>query len=128
MFENLDVFRMSHAMAKHAGTRQAVVAKNMANADTPGYVAQEIAPFKDMVNTQSTSFSQLATRQKHLNGLSPGSEYDVFDRPGAQTDPNGNSVSVESEMVHAVDTKRQHDRAVMIYKSALTVLRTAVRK
>ena len=46
MFENLQIFRMAHAMAAHAGARQTVVARNMANADTPGYTAQDIAPFE----------------------------------------------------------------------------------
>jgi len=29
-------------------------------------------------------------------------------------------------MLRAVDVKRQHDRALAIYKSSLTVLRTAI--
>ena len=36
MFQNLDIFKMSHAMAVHAANRQSVVAQNLANADTLG--------------------------------------------------------------------------------------------
>ncbi len=35
MYEQLDLFRMSTAMARHAAARQAVIATNLANADTP---------------------------------------------------------------------------------------------
>lgn len=128
MFENLEVFRMAHAMAKHAGARQTVIAQNMANADTPDYAARDIAPFQAELETQTPAFTQAATRARHLNGTAQSGGYDVFERRDAVSDPNGNAVSVESEMLHAVDTKRQHDRAVTIYKSALTILRTAVRR
>ncbi|HBT01561.1 MAG TPA: flagellar biosynthesis protein FlgB, partial [Citreicella sp.] len=35
MFQSLDVFRTAIAMARHAGTQQALSAQNIANADTP---------------------------------------------------------------------------------------------
>ena len=126
MYKNLDIFRMSHAMAVHAGSRQSVIARNMANADTPGYKAQDVMPFQAVLETDSGSFLQKATRSGHFRAIGGGEEPDVFDRPNAQADPNGNSVSVETEMLHAVDVKRQHDRAVTIYKSALGVLRHAI--
>lgn len=128
MYKNLDVFQMSHEMARHAGARQSVIAQNMANADTPGYVARDIAPFQSFLGSDAAEFAQRATRAKHMNGSQVATGHVVFDRPDSLGDPNGNAVSVETEMLHAVDTKRQHDRAMMIYKSALTVLRTAVRR
>jgi len=113
-------------MAVHAGTRQAVVAQNLANADTPGYEARDVAPFNTLIDTHAQQFTIKATRAAHLNAPMGPLQIDVSPRDGAQADPNGNSVSLEAEMLHAVDVKRQHDRAVAIYKSALGVLRTAV--
>ena len=43
-----------------------------------------------------------------------------------QTNPNGNGVSLEEQMLHAVDVKRQHDRALAIYKFSLGVLRSSI--
>lgn len=126
MFNDLEVFRMAHAMAAHAGARQAVIARNMANADTPGYVARDIAPFADMYQQQGASGAMQATRPGHLHGDAASPDYAVQERRDAERDPNGNSVSLESEMLNAVAVKRQHDRAIAIYKSSLTVLRAAV--
>ncbi len=126
MFENLAVFRLAYAMATHAGARQAVVAQNMANSDTPGYRAQDIAPFQAETETYQATFTSRATRPGHLHGTGTGTTFAVGDRPGAVADPNGNSVSLETEMIHAVDTKRQHDRALTIYRSSLTILRGAI--
>jgi len=126
MFENLDIFRMSHAMARHAGSRQALIAQNMANADTPGYAARDLQPFQAYLETNTADFYPKATRAGHLQGAGANHSHDPRIRHEGQADPNGNSVSIETEMVKAVEVKRQHDRALSIYKHALTVLRSAV--
>lgn len=126
MFENLQVFRMAQAMASHAGARQKVIAQNMANSDTPGYSAQDIPAFQAVTESDSSLFTPRSTRPTHLNGSGLETLFPVSDRPGAEADPNGNSVSLETEMIHAVETKREHDRALAIYRSSLTILRSAI--
>lgn len=126
MFKNLDIFRMSHAMALHAGTRQSVIAQNMANADTPGYAARDIKPFQAVFDTDFHTQGLRATRPGHLHGSSAELQFDIITRREGLNDPNGNSVSLETEMLNAVDVKRQHDRALAIYKSGLGVLRSAL--
>ena len=124
MFENLDVFTISSAMAKHAGQRQALISQNVANADTPGYVARDLAAFETTYETNN-SVGQRATRSGHLNGATmPGSGAVISQRGSAS--PDGNTVSIEQEMLKATDTIRQHDRALAIYKSALGILRTSL--
>jgi flagellar basal-body rod protein FlgB len=124
MFEKLQIFRMAHAMAQHAGARQTVLARNMANADTPGYAARDVAPFAETYKS-SGGFAPHATRPGHFSDTSGGYAVQPRSAAGGQTDPNGNSVSLEQEMLKSVDVKRQHDRALAIYKSSLTVLRAA---
>ena len=126
MFTNLNVFRMAQAMAVHAGQRQAIVAQNVANADTPGYRAQELTPFAQSYQGRETAENMRGSRARHLNAGSDG-------KPGlteiitkTDTDPNGNSVSVELEMVKAAEIKHQHDRAITIYKSSLTIMRASL--
>lgn len=126
MYKNIEVFRVSHAMATHAGSRQAVIARNMANSDTPGYVARDLVPFQAVFETGSGSMIQKSTRTAHLNGSDRAGSYATVARDGVIADPNGNTVSVETEMAHAVNVKRQHDRAVAIYKSALGIMRSAL--
>lgn len=124
MFEKLQIFRMAHAMAQHAGARQSVLARNMANADTPGYVARDVAPFGETYRSGG-GFQPYATRPGHLGHTSGTYAVEMQDPAVGETEPNGNSVSLEREMLKAVDVKRAHDRALAIYKSSLTVLRAA---
>ena len=122
MFQNLDVFRTAMAMARHAGLQQAYSAQNIANADTPGYRAKAVPEFTSTL--RQSMMGQRATRAEHLNGMI-GRQVDEVERDNV-VDPNGNSVSLEEEMVYAVEAKRAHDRALAIYRSNLNILRTSL--
>lgn len=111
MFESLEVMRMAEAMAVHASARQAVIARNVAHADTPGYRARDITPFSEAYAAASTE------------GIRTSIE--TFDRSSGGS-PNGNSVSVETEIVKATETRHQHDMALSIYQSAMTILRASL--
>lgn len=127
MFENLEIFEMSAAMARHAGQRQAVIAQNVANADTPDFVARDIPVFADSFRNPVSSHQQRATRAGHLHGTIAGQpDAPMMKTPGDGA-PNGNQVSLETELLKSVESKRQHDRAVAIYKSALQVLRATTK-
>ncbi len=127
MFENLDIFRMSAAMARHAGKQQAVVAQNVANADTPGYGAREMPDFKASYLPADTSGAQRATRTRHLHGSTDGAGLPAVQDVREQSSPNGNQISLETEILKSVDAKRQHDRALAIYKTSIAVLRSTLR-
>ena len=124
MFENLKVLQTSFAMARHAGARQAITATNMANADTPNYRAQSIAPFSETFDgMQSTGLR--ATRTNHLQAGSAGSNAQIT-FSDAESSPNGNTVSLEQEMINSVEIQREHNRALAIYKHSLDVLRLSI--
>lgn len=126
MFDNVEVLRLSQAMARHAGTRQTVAARNMAHADTPGYKARDLISFPEMISQDSAGFNLRATRTRHLNGSQAGQMPDPVPDERAVGDPNGNTVSLETEMLRAVEIKRQHDRALAIYRASLNILRTSL--
>ncbi|MBW4706972.1 FlgB family protein [Roseobacter sp. YSTF-M11] len=131
MFKNLEVFKISHAMAVHAGQKQAVAAQNVANSDTPDYKARDLASFADSYSSNMSGRGapgQLATRSRHLHGAGDGRVAEPMIDESAIASPNGNTVSLEGEMLKSLDAKRQHDRALAIYKSSLGILRTAMRR
>ena len=126
MFQRLTVFETAYAMAVHAGQKQAVVAQNVANADTPGYVARDLPSFKDVYSPAQSGGTLLrATREGHLHGQVADART-MIEKDPSFASPDGNSVSIEAEMLRGTDAKRQHDRSLAIYRSALTVLRTSL--
>ena len=126
MFQGLDVFRMSSAMAKHAGERQALISQNVANADTPDYKARDLPEFKSVFMPEAGG-AQRATRAGHLHGVSADGMVMSPEEIRDEASLNGNQVSLETEMLKSVSAQRDHDRALAIYKSSLSVLRTAIR-
>lgn len=122
MFKSLEVFRMASAMASHAGVRQGVIAANMANADTPGYRARDVVPFTEFYR-EADGTRMRATRSGHLFGGGTSTNPDVFIARTGDGSPNGNTVSIEDQMVRAVETRKQHNQALAIYRSGMTILR-----
>lgn len=126
MFKNLNLFQTANAMAVHAGRQQAIAATNIANADTPGYRAKRLASFSDTYQSNLSTHMR-AQRAGHLEGnatLFSAGQHDA----SSYMDPNGNSVSLETEMLASVDAVRQHDRAIAIYRHGMTLLRTSLGK
>ena len=126
MYSSLDLFQTAHAMARHAGARQAVVARNIANADTPGYAAQQIAPFKDAFDSIETSAAMRLTRPGHMTAADPAPVTTTITTSDGEPSPNGNTVSVEDELLNSVAVSREHNRALAIYRHTMTVLRTSL--
>jgi flagellar basal-body rod protein FlgB len=131
MFGGLEIFKISSAMAVHAGKKQAIAAENVANSDTPEYQARDVVSFKQTYEqdvSRAGVQSLKATREKHLHGNIEGMFAEPIIDPNGVASPNGNTVSLENEMLKSLGAKRQHDRALAIYKSSMTLLRATLSK
>lgn len=117
--------RMARDLASHAAARQRMIATNVANADTPGYRAQDLGSFADRME-RGPDMGLRATRPGHVAagnwGTGAGRPIDA----GGEPSPNGNSVSLEDEMMRAADAKRQFDLSLSVYQSGMTLMRTAM--
>lgn len=119
MLDTPAIMRLSQAMARHSAQRQVVISQNVANADTPGYRARDVAPFGAYLQQAGIAEDLRAGRMRHL---SPARLLETSDSRA----PNGNTVSLEREMMRAAETRQSHDLALAIYGSARGILRTAL--
>lgn len=115
MFEPLAVNRMAHALAAHSATRQGVIAANVAHADTPGYRARDVEDFAETLRRMNAEPARTPVAPRLL----------PVD-PGQNLSPNGNSVSLDTEMVKAVEARHHFDLALTITRSVSGVIRTAL--
>lgn len=127
MFGNMAIFQVASGLAEYATARQGVVAQNIANADTPGYRAKDLESFEDSLSFNSSSMPLRTTREKHFAVDEARFEFSRQEKilPG-QLSPNGNSVSLEEEMIRAADIQFRHNLALTVYKSGLSVLRSSL--
>lgn len=119
-----EIMQMAQQLARHAGTRQAIIARNVANADTPGYRAQDLGNFADTYRKGGT-LALRTTRPGHIGAADTAFTARVRNVEGP-TSPNGNSVSLEEEMLRGASTLRDHDLALAVYRSAIGILRTSL--
>lgn len=125
MFADLKIFQMSGKMAQHAGARQSVIAKNIANADVPRYKVRDIPEFKSMWRDMASTDMRL-TRASHHAARAALEAFPESIVEASVGDPNGNTVSVETELMKVAKTKLQHDMALQVYSSSMKILRTSL--
>lgn len=123
MFEKLELTRMAQSLAAHAGARIGVIARNIANADTPAYKARDLPEFAAVYDGQSLPMR--ATRPGHLGGQTLLAASETVAAGGAES-PNGNSVSLEKEMVKSVEARQEHEMALAIYRATSEVIRSSL--
>lgn len=123
MFAQIDTMRMARDLGAHAAQRQRVIAMNVANADTPGYRARDLPQFEDSV--RGGTLELRATRAGHLAAGFSGTRARAVEVEG-EPSPNGNTVSLEDEMVRSADAKREFDLSLSVMQSGLTLMRTAI--
>ncbi|MEM6890727.1 MAG: FlgB family protein [Pseudomonadota bacterium] len=119
------IMKMAQSLARHAGARQAQVAQNIANADVPGYRARDVVEFARAYDGSLTKPDLKVTRESHLSGRATRQAYRTFEM-SSEAAPNGNTVSLEREMVRGTDAKSSHDLALSVYKSSLDIIRTSL--
>lgn len=113
--------------------RQDVLSQNVANADTPGFTARDLKPIdfsRELESASSTitnGRTMRTTDPRHI-AVSPSkqSQFDDFETHDVESNPNGNSVSLEMEMIKVSDTQAQFQAAANLYAKAMTLMKTAI--
>ncbi len=120
----LDILEMSRGLAAHATVRQGLIAENIANADTPGYRAVDLADFADVF--ENSDFDIKSTRAGHLAGADATNWSMELQAGQGDEKPNGNNVSIESQMIKSLELRQSHDLALGVYRKSLDILRLAL--
>jgi flagellar basal-body rod protein FlgB len=123
MFEKLELTRLAQSLAAYSGSRLAVIARNVANADTPGYRASDMRDFRDLLDQPDVALR--TTRPGHLAAASPDPAQGQI-LSGGPMSPNGNDVSLDLQMQKAVEARQSHEMALAIYRSTSAIIRTSL--
>lgn len=123
MFETLDLTRMARAMAAHSGARLGVVARNIANADTPGFRAMDLPDFAE---TYRPSGALRTTRAGHLGDGPPAAGPEPRPSGTSGAAPNGNTVSLEAELQRTALIRRDHELALAVYRNTSDIIRASL--
>ncbi len=126
---DVPLFAMLRQRMSWLHQRQDLLSQNVANADTPGYVARDlkVLNFDDAMKSATSGGTMMTTNARHI-AMSPSTatSFDNQAAPDVEASPNGNSVSLEMEMIKVSDTQAQFQAAANIYSKAMTLMKTAI--
>lgn len=104
--------------------RQEVLAQNIANADTPGFRARDVAGFADVLARRGGAGLR-ATDPRHLVGTR-GTDAARADRLAAERTPDGNGVSLDTQALKVAETEQAQALAMGLHRKYLGLFRTAL--
>jgi flagellar basal-body rod protein FlgB len=111
--------------------RQQVLARNIANADTPAYRPRDVVPlrFNDLLAPERPGVSVVTTDPAHLAGDGGLQSADPQARPVRrvfETAPAGNGVILEEQMAKVNETAADHRLVTQLYRKYLGMARLAL--
>lgn len=112
----VNLFELAAKQAEWLSVRQAAVAGNIANVNTPGYHALEVEPFAKVLD--GTRVALRATQASHLAGGAGSEAIAVRERDDApKLLPSDNSVVLENELLAAGEVRRAFELNTAIVKA-----------
>jgi flagellar basal-body rod protein FlgB len=114
--EPVNLFQLAAQQSRWLAVRQSAVAGNVANANTPGYLAVDVEPFEKVLD--KTGVTMASTQSGHLTGQATEAGFAV--RANEQDPsllPSGNSVVLENELLKAGEIHRQFELNTAIVKA-----------
>lgn len=131
MLSDLPFFSALKTQMQWHSARQAVLAENIANADTPGYRARDLERVDHgsrfaIAKPQAAGPSR--TDSKHISGRSivEASGFDNQRSATFEITPEGNSVVLEEEAMKMTANQLDYQTVATLYQKSLGMLRTAV--
>jgi flagellar basal-body rod protein FlgB len=121
----IDPIALADQRLRWLDRRQAVLAENVANADTPGFQPRDVAPFASALAGAEANL--VRTNAQHLAALGSGADGRALrDRSALERTPNGNGVSLDQQALKIADNDQAHALAVALHHRWIGMLRTAL--
>lgn len=128
-FADLPIFGLLQKKMSWLGNRQDVLARNIANASTPGFEAQDLkAPdFAKLVSQTQRGAALHVTNARHVQATAASAaSFRTIAAPGSQSSPDGNSVVLEEQALKVAETQLAYAEASGLYKKMISMWRTAL--
>lgn len=109
--------------------RQRVIAQNVANSDTPGYVGRDLNQPADFAAAmrEGGGVRMVRTSAMHIAPQGQTARFETTSAPDSETTLDGNSVVVEEQMLKMAESRMAYDAAIGFYQKSMQMLRMAAR-
>ena len=123
--KNLSVFSAANQNMQYLSAKEKIVAQNIANASTPGYLPQDIEK-PDFGDDLVASLPMAVTNPKHLTSAKTAKAFQVYTpQPTSALTIDGNGVILEEQMNEASKASSEYKRMITIYNKYRDMLKVA---
>jgi flagellar basal-body rod protein FlgB len=127
---NLPLFAALSRKMEWLSDRQKVLSENVANADTPHYQASDLRPldFKKELQQTSGRLELVSTDAQHITATPTANAIpaDALVKTADDRVIDGNTVSLEDEMIKVSQTAADYQLMTNLYKKQISMLKDAI--
>ncbi len=139
---DIPLFSMLRNRLGYLSERQNVIAENIANANTPDFVARDLKAYSFDAHMKGAggagaggqlgAMAPAVTRAGHMTGSPRRTSNDqvygkAMQAADTETTIDGNAVVLEDQMMKMTETRMQYDAAIGFYQKSMALLRMAAR-
>jgi flagellar basal-body rod protein FlgB len=121
----IGLFDLAEKRLTWAAQRQAVLAANIANANTAGYRAKDVTPFAQVLAGTGT-LPPKQTQPKHLSGSLPSGIASLSRQPVRLRALDGNAVALDEQLTKVADTDTIQSLVTTIWKKYVALFNVAL--
>jgi len=136
--QDIGLFQALTAKMDYLNQRQGVIAQNVANADTPGYLPKDLTPvdFSSMLGSSAggsrvsvPSVNVDTTDERHLGIVGSSANVNVrAQKDTYEVAPAGNAVIIEEQLINSSKNMMDYSLMLKIYQKQIGMMRMALGK
>jgi flagellar basal-body rod protein FlgB len=143
--DDIPLFAMLKSRMGYLSERQKVIAQNVANGDTPDYQPRDLKAYTFQASLAAQATGQpyrggpvstpasggvqmIATSAAHMAPSRPASVWRSPEGHDTETTLDGNSVTLEDQMLKMTDARMNYQAAVSFYQKSMAMLKTSIRR
>lgn len=124
--EPVSLFDLAAKQSQWLAVRQSAIAGNIANANTPGYTANDVEPFEKVLDR--TAVSLRITEAGHLGSAATNAGFTIKPQENdGVIMPSKNSVVLEDQLLKAGEVRRSFELNTAIVKAFHSMMMMAVK-
>lgn len=106
--------------------RAAILANNIANADTPNFKAKDLS-FDSMLNLENSRLNMASTNARHISAIGVGGRIEgAMYRTPSQPSLDGNTVDMQREQAEFAQNSLQFDTSFMFLDRKISGMKKAL--
>jgi flagellar basal-body rod protein FlgB len=121
----LPLFRLISRRMDFLNARQEVLARNIANSDTPGYAPKDlqVKNFSQLVQMEQPLLKAVRTDPRHLSLSREVGRYEQRQVAAQSATLSGNGVELQKELMKVSETSMDYQLATNVYKKQVGLFR-----